>query len=186
MQPLERAVVTPQETVLAWYGPMGRNDMAGTGTQVGLKENISGENTILVTDHQIICLMIGPADTQNIDKGKLTSAVGTVIETVPTGDGVYVRKQQFESLWFNRWNEIISNIFAPGQLAHALETHRNYAIPFTSIQEVKLKQRFFNPGVHIKLKNGKTLKFAGFDKRQLDKVQSALTGKVTVRSSFII
>lgn len=185
MQPLDRATVEPGETVQAWYGPMGRNDMAGTGTQVGLKENISGENTLLVTNRQIICLMIGPADTQGIETNKVSSTLSTVIEALPTDEGVYNRKQQFEAVWFNSWDKIMANITAPDQLGHMLETHRNYAIPFNSIQEVNIKQRFFNPGVHVTLKNGRTFKYVGFSKLQLDKIQSALTGTVPVKSGSL-
>lgn len=186
MQPLDRATVEPGETVQAWYGPMSRNDMAGTGTQVGLKENISGENTLLVTNRQIICLMVGPADTEGIETTNVNSTLSTVIEALPTDEGVYQRKQQFEIVWFNSWGKIMANITAPDRLGHMLETHRNYGIPLSSIQAVNIKLRFFNPGVYITLKNGKTLKFGGFHKQQLDTVQSALTGKVPVKSGSLL
>lgn len=186
IQPLDRAVIEVNEKVLAWYGPMGRNDMAGTGAQVGLKENISGENTLLITNRQVICMMVGPADTKNIDKAEHSSAVSTAIEAVPTGEGVSNRKQQFESLWFNQWGKIISELIAPEQLTQMLAAHRNYGIPFDLIKEVNIKHRFFNPGVHVTLKNGVTFKYAGFDKRNLDVVQTALANNVTTKSSSIL
>ncbi len=186
MQPLDRATVEPGETVQAWYGPMSRNDMAGTGRRVGLKEKISGENTLLVTNRQIICLMIGPADTEGIEAAKVSSTLSTVIEALPTDEGVYNRKQQFETVWFNSWDKIMANITAPDQLGHMLETHRNYGIPFSSITEVNIKRRFFNPGVYVTLQNSKTLKFGGFHKQQLDNVQSALAGKVPVKSGSLL
>ncbi len=186
MQPLDRAAVESNEVVRAWYGPMARNDMEGVGNRVGLRENISGENTFLVTDRQIICMMIGPADTQSIETTKAKSLLSDAVELLPTDEGVYNRKQQFETIWFNKWDKIMDRISVSGNLSHVLETHRNYAIPFSLIVEVNIKKRFFNPGIHVSLINGKTLKYAGFNKQRLDDIQSALMGKVSVKSSSVL
>lgn len=188
---LQPAVLAPGETIANWLGPvnkLGGSDVSSSYTRTGWSRRSITEvdrdavNTLLFTGNQIIGLMLGPDDMQNLQSGPLKSAANELMANYQWArDSGRSKGMQFGSMNLKHWVRMV-NALASQPLAAALSNHLNCGLPYDRVQVVEVKSRFINPGVTIRLTDGSYLWYGTFGKKdRLSDVADFLKSHVKVK-----
>ncbi len=157
-QTYSRAGIEEGETILAWAGPVTRGDMKGQGISLGVTEFVSGaENTLMLTNKRLICMTFTQVDFNNVTEGGNVLTAFAGLDTIKDT----AREEHDELFMMNasKWPHLIEGL-RQYKLKDVADSHYNFAIPFASIAGIEKKQRFFNAGVFINLKDGTVLKYS--------------------------
>jgi hypothetical protein len=189
---LQAAVLAPGESVASWLGPvnkLGGSDVSSHYTRTGWSRRTMVEhdrdavNTLLFTSYQVIGLMLGPDDLQNLQgSGPVKELANEAVEHWQWyREGGQAKGVQFGSLNLNHWKDMVDALNAQ-PLEAALSNHLNCGLPYDRVQSVEVKSRFINPGLTIRLTDGAYLRYGTFGKRsQLADVASYLRSYVKVQ-----
>lgn len=139
-------------------------------------------NTLFFTTNQIIGVMLGPDDAQNLDSGPLkTLANQATAGWQWSRDGGRAKGIQFGSLNAKHWKDMVDALAAK-PLEAALVNHLNCGLPYSRIDRIEVKSRFINPGLTIHLTDGACLIYGTLGKRdQLPDAASYLKTYVKVQ-----
>jgi hypothetical protein len=189
---LQAAALAPGESVASWLGPVNRlggSDVSSHYARTGwsrrtiVEHDRDAVNTLLFTSYQVIGLMLGPDDLQNLrGSGPVKDVANEVVEHWQWyREGGQAKGVQFGSLNANHWKDMVDALTAQS-LEAALRNHLNCGLPYDRIQTVEVKSRFINPGVTIRLTEGSYLRYGTYGKRgQLPDVAGFLRGYVKVQ-----
>lgn len=188
---LKAAVLKQGESVEHWLGPVNR--MGGMGvssryTRTGWSRRSITEhdrdamNTLLFTSDQIIGLMLGPDDLQNLRSGPVATVANQVIAGWQSSrEGGRAKGTQFGALNANHWKDMVDALCAE-PLDAALANHLNCGLPYSRIDSIEVKNRFIDPGLIIHLSDGAHLIYGTLGKRgQLPEVANYLKTYVKVK-----
>ena len=179
------ATAANTETVDIWLGPMLRVDKGAinTTTEPGGKEVVKqAENTLLFMPTQAIAIMLTPADLANVRQGVLGRAASVFIKYFP--QAAVNKGVEFRMLHKKHWDELMSPLLQM-PLSSILQTHFNYAIPYSKVQSVEVKRVLTMPGIKFHLMDGSTLSYqiVGHDARdQAREIERYLLQRVTIDS----
>jgi hypothetical protein len=188
---LQAAVVAQGESISNWLGPvntLGGSDISSHYTRSGWSRRSITEvdrdalNTLLFTNNQIIGLMLGPDDMQNLKSGSLTAAGNQLVARwMWSRDSGRSKGMQFGSLNAKHWTDMVDALSAQ-PLEAALSNRLNCGLPYDRVQAVEVKSRFINPGVTIRLTDGSYLWYGTYGKRdRLAEVATSLRSYVKVK-----
>lgn len=179
-KPFDCANIANGEKVLDWVGPAIRYGKGAGYIDILDKEtDLSPENTLLFTDHQIIAIMVGPDDINKVKnqngfiKDIASSVVDISIETHQE------KNIQNVFLYLKQWPEIMGNLLSL-PLDQLLESHFNFGVPNDLIESVYVRTGMLNPGFVFKLKDGTELPYAVQNKDRMDEVATFLGIKFNV------
>lgn len=176
---LKGAVIDTGETIGNWFGPVNLRGRAGIGMQVLAREvDRQAVNTLLFTPQQVIGVMLGPDDLQNLQAGALKNMANRFVTVA--GEGAFKKGIQFETLNANRWNEMVDALSAL-PLESALRNHLNFGLPYSNIQAVQVESHFVNPGLSFHLRDGRRLRYGSFKRSRLPEISNYLKQFVAVQ-----
>lgn len=174
------AQVDTSEKILDWFGPVIRTDMGAVSYQMLDKEvDKQTANTLLLTNKQIIALMLGPEDatalgpSNNAAEGLVSSAINFAPESA-TQKGI-----QFESLNADRWITMIQPLLQQ-PIQNILSKHLNIGIPYENIDHIEIKKSFVNPGIRIHLKDSSKISYSTLKKDRIDEFSNVLQQFVAI------
>lgn len=176
---LKGAVVDSGETIGNWFGPVNLRGRAGITVQVLDREvDRQAVNTLLFTPQQVIGLMLGPDDLQNLQSGALKTVANRFVTIA--GEGASRKGIQFETLNANHWVEMVDALSAM-PLETALGNHLNFGLPYSKIQTVQVENHFVNPGFTFHLRDGRKLRYGSFKRSRLPEISNYLKQFVEVQ-----
>jgi hypothetical protein len=184
---MEPAAPSHDEQVGTWLGPVnipripaGYTVNRGWGRRGRAETDTNAINTLLFTNLQVIGVMLGPDDLQNLSEmGPLKSAANMFVGK--QFEGGIEKGVQFGALNANHWKDMVDALTAQ-PLVTALRNHLNFGLPYERIKTVELKSRFINPGLTFHLGDGTDLGYRTFRKDKLAEIGAFLTQQfVTVR-----
>lgn len=179
--PLAAAAVAPDESVVNWFGPVTRSDWSKSNinfTVLSHEVDKNAENTLLITNKQIIAVMFGPADIEGIDVSAMRGLASMGLQAAPEDE--MAKGIQFRTLYASKWQEIVTK-FTSQPLATSLTNHLNFGIPYNQLASVEAKKTFANPGIILHFNNGSKFTYATFKKDRIDEVVNTLGQYVRVQ-----
>jgi hypothetical protein len=175
---LHGAVLSPTESISAWFGPVSiqrtfHAQTAGLGAQM--------VNTLLFTQDQVIALLLGFDDLHSVvDDGPIKTAANEAVKMAPSfytrqgwQEGPSAKSTQFGALNAKHWVEMVDGLRA-APLEDALKTHPNFALPYDAIQSVTVERHFVNPGLTFHLMDGTRIRFVTFNRDRLSEIADFL------------
>ncbi len=188
---LRAAVLTQGESIASWLGPvnkLGGSDVSSHYTRTSWSRRSIREvdrdaiNTFLFTGNQIIGIMLGPDDFQNLQVGQLKAAATELVARYQWArESGQAKGMQFGALNASHWQDMV-NALSAKPLDAALSNHLNCGLPYDRVQCVEVKSRFINPGLTIRLTDGSYLWYGTYGKRgQLPEVANYLRSHVKVQ-----
>lgn len=180
---LKSAVVTYDEAIGSWFGPVNTRGMHGVSVGVLMKEvDNQAINTLLFTNNQVIGLMLGPEDLKNLHgTGRMSGFVSFANTAVQyAGESGVTKGMQFETLNANHWDQMVAALSSQ-PLEAALQSHLNFGLPYGGIQVVEMENHFVNPGLTFHLKDGSKLRYGSFKRDRLAEISTYLKQFVKVQ-----
>lgn len=177
---LQAAVIAPGEVIGNWYGPVNTRGIHGVGFQYLSSEiDVQAINTLLFTNVQVIGLMLGPDDMQNLlGSGRLKQTANRLVEYAP--ESGLDKGMQFQVLNERHWVDMV-NALARQPLDAELAHYLNFGLPYERIEHVQIKARFVNPGLTFHLRDGSRLGYGSFKEERLSNIAAFLKPFVSVR-----
>ena len=176
----DSANITDGEKILDWVGPATRYGKGAGFINILDKEtDLSPENTLLFTDHQIIAIMVGPDDINKVknQNGFIKNIASSVVDI--STETHQEKNIQNVILYLKQWPEIMGNLLSL-PLNQLLESHFNFGVPNDLIESVFVKNGILNPGFVFKLKDGRELSYAVQNKDKMDEAATFLGAKFNV------
>lgn len=163
-QPYARTQLQAGEGIQNWLGPVKRYDMGGASTVVlGHEEHRGAENTLLITQHQLIAIALTQADFDSVQQAGFGATLSQVSTAASKASGQHI---QVELLNYKLWPQLIEG-FVKANPSAVLENHYQWGIPHATIRLIEVKDTFVNAGVQIHLTDGTILKYSTFLKDQI-------------------
>ncbi len=172
------AVIDETESVDHWFGPVTMATLSRSYGVIAKEVDRNAINTLLFTHSQVIGLMLGPADLENLQGPSAVKGLANVV-LKHVQEGGWAKTAQFEALNANHWDEMVDALRAE-PLAAALKNHLNFGLPYGKVQGVEMKDHLVNPGLTFHLTDGKKIRYATFKRDRLPELARYLKQYVTV------
>jgi hypothetical protein len=178
--PLDKAVLSPGESIGNWLGPVNRQGAAGASFQVlSAETDNQAENTLLFTATQVIGLMASPDDLPSSAQTGTLSGLANAAVKYSEETGVE-KAVQFAALNAKHWSDIVAKL-SEQPLDTILQSHLNFGLPYNKIQTIEVKKSFVNSGLIFHLSDGSSLSYSTLQKERLPEVASYLKQYVTTQ-----
>ena len=176
---LPRATASTGEKVVDWMGPMfmlGRG-FSNRAMTLGSKETDRNPfNTLLLTNAQLIGILLSPEDLSRVEDAPVRGAITTVVNQ--STEATVKKNLQFDGINWSRWDQIVAAATSEG-LQAVLADHLNFGLPYTEVQSFSVSHSFINPGLVFKLRDGRKMKCCAMASKQIDHVAASLSQYLT-------
>jgi hypothetical protein len=157
-QSLPPATVSAGETLVDWMGPMsmwGWGFMSSASITGSKETDHNPFNTLLVTNAQLIGVLLTPDDLTGVELGNVRRGVTDLVNQ--TSEPTYDKSTQFALVNRSRWDHIVAAATSQG-LQPLLADHVSFGLPYTDVESFTVSNSWVNPGLVFRLRDGRKMR----------------------------